>query len=131
MSVGDKPGRHKGRANADEALALGVAAGKTVRDAAAEAGVSESTAHRRLTDPVFAARVQEIRDGLVSAAAGRLAGGMAAAADVLVALLQSQDENVKLRAASQLLAGGVKVVEVAELQRRLEALERVTSEARR
>jgi hypothetical protein len=44
---------HRGRKNADEALAL--ASGKSVREAAAEAGVSKRTAHRRLADPGFRA----------------------------------------------------------------------------
>jgi hypothetical protein len=49
---------------------------------------------------------------------------MAAAADALRALLISQVETVRLRAADLLLAHGLKVVELAELQARVEELER-------
>src|SRR4051812_38904491 len=82
---------HRGRHSADDALAAALAAGRTVRDAAAAAGVSEKTAHRRNADPAFKARVTALRAGMVTTAAGRLAGGMAAAADVLVALLADAD----------------------------------------
>ena len=37
----------RGRRNADDALALGLAVGKTLRDAAAAAGMAERTAARR------------------------------------------------------------------------------------
>jgi hypothetical protein len=115
---------HHGRRPADDALAAALAAGKTVRDAAASVGVAERTAFRRLSDPAFKARVSELRGGIVAAAAGRLADGMAAAADVLWALLAHDDPHVHHRAAVKVLelAANLRIqVELEDLMRELEA----------
>lgn len=105
-------------------LALALAAGRSVADAAATAGVSVRTAWRRLADPAFAARVSALRTDMLRTAAGRLAGGMTAAADALTALLSDPDARVRLAAAGKLLELGVRVTETADLARRLDALER-------
>jgi AcrR family transcriptional regulator len=112
-----------GREPADEALAVALAAGRTVADAATAAGVSESTAYRRLRDPEFRARVTELRDEMVSRAAGRLADSMTEAADVLRALLADADPHLRHKAAVKLIELGVKVTELADLERRVEDLE--------
>ena len=66
---------HRGRQSADDRLAAELACGKTVRDAATATGVAERTAHRRQSEPEFRAKVADLRAGMVSAAAGRLADG--------------------------------------------------------
>lgn len=114
----------RGRADADYALAAALAAGRTVRDAAAAAGVGERTAFRRLTDPAFAGRVAVLRADMVRAAAGRLADGMAGAADVLRGLLADPDSHVRHKAAVKVLEVGAKLVELADLGRRIDDLER-------
>lgn len=120
-----------GRRNADELLAAALAAGRTVRDAAGAAGVSERTAYRRLSDPVFTQHVAALRDEMVRAAAGRLADGMAAAADILRALLADADPHIRHKAAVKLIELGVKVAELADIQRRVEDLERRAAEGDR
>jgi transposase len=62
-----------GRKNADLALAAALAAGQKIEDAAAQAGVSASTAYRRLRSPPFRQRVDELRGRMVEATVGRLA----------------------------------------------------------
>jgi hypothetical protein len=114
---------HRGRVSADDRLAAELAAGKTVRDAATAAGVAERTAHRRLADPGFKAHVADLRGQMVAAAAGQLADGMGEAAGVLRALLGSEDEHVRHKAAVKLIELGLKVVELAELERRVSELE--------
>jgi hypothetical protein len=42
--------RHSGTSTANEKLAVELAAGKTIRDSSAAAGISEATAYRRLAD---------------------------------------------------------------------------------
>lgn len=126
MAHDGKPRR--GRGEADELLAAEIAAGKTVRQAAAGAGVSERTAHRRLADPNFKTRVVELRGRMVSDAAGQLAAGMTAAANTLLLLLGSQDEHVRHKTAVKVIDLGVKVIELAELQKRVEELERRLTE---
>jgi HEAT repeat protein len=107
-----------------DALALALAEGQTVRDAATSAGVSERTAFRRLANPEFTGQVAALRADMIRTAAGRLAAGMTAAADVLRALLGHQNAHVRHKAAVKLLEVGMKVVELADLQRRVDDLER-------
>ena len=121
---------HRGRLPADERLAVELASGKTVRDAASVAGVAERTAHRRLNDPEFRARVTSLRDEMVSRAAGRLADGMAAAADVLREQLAGTDEGIRHKAAVKLIELGLKVTELAELESRVSELEALSAESR-
>jgi hypothetical protein len=115
---------HRGRRNADDALALALAAGKTARDAAAELGVGERTVARRLADPGFRLRVNTLRGEMTQRAAGRLADGMATAADTLRGLLNAESDAVKLGAARSLLELGAKLRESVELEERLANLER-------
>lgn len=56
------------RPTGDEPLLLALARGRTVRDAANEAGISEATAWRRLRDQSFVRRLISIRLELSAAA---------------------------------------------------------------
>lgn len=115
---------HNGRRNADDALALALATGQTIRDAAAANGIGERTATRRMADPAFRRRVAETRSALFAEAVGRLAALAGRAADALGDLLTSERDLVKLQAAKSLLELGPKLREVGELAERLDALER-------
>jgi hypothetical protein len=117
-----------GRKSNDELLAAELAAGKTVKDAAAAAQVSERTATRRLTDPDFREKVSAIRGEMIGRAAGRLADGMGEAAGVLRALLTDADANIRFRAAGKLIELGVKVVELSDLEQRVVELEAYLAE---
>lgn len=114
---------HNGRRNADDALALALAAGQTLRDAAQMVGIAERTATRRIADPAFRALVGRYRQQMVERALGRLADGMSDAANVLHALLGANSENVRLGAARSLLEMGTKLREAVEMERRLTQLE--------
>src|SRR5262245_55808310 len=100
---------HRGRKNADEALALAVATGQPLRTAAGTAGVSERTACRRWADPDFRRHVNELRGELVQRSLGRLADGMSEAADVFRQLLAAESESVRLGVARSPLELGVKL----------------------
>lgn len=119
---------HRGRRNADEPLALAVASGQTLRDAAQTAGVGERTATRRWADPAFRRRVGELRGDMVGTALGRMADGMADAAVVLRKLLVAESESVRLGAARSLLELGVRLRESVELEQRLQAVEQRLAE---
>lgn len=119
-----------GRKNAD-ALALALAAGDSIADAAAKADMGERTAYRRLADPAFRQRIQTLRGEMIGQALGRMAAGMTEAAEVLRALLKADAETVRLGAARSLLDLGVKLRDAAELEQRLAALEtRINSEGK-
>lgn len=120
---------HRGRRNADEALALAVATGQTLRDAAQQVGIGERTASRRWADPGFRRRVSELRGDMVQRSLGRMADGMAEAADVLRQLLAAESESVRLGAARSLLELGVRLRESVELEERIATLERHAEEA--
>jgi hypothetical protein len=111
-----------GRRKGDAALLLALAAGQTVRDAARSAGIGERTATRRVADLDFRRRVAELRAEMVSRALGKLADGMADAADTLRQLLRGRD-SVRLSAARALLELGNKLRESVELEQRIKALE--------
>ena len=107
----------------DDRLVLAMAGGADVKGAAAEAGMSERTAHRRIRDPEFAKRVAAARDAIWQQAVGQLAGSATEAAETLRELLHSSSEMAKLRAAIAILEEGSRLREVVEIEARLTALE--------
>jgi hypothetical protein len=122
---------HRGRRNADEALAAAVASGQTLRDAAAAIGIGERTATRRMADAAFCRRVAELRADMVRRSLGRMADGMSEAADVLRGLLADGiPPAVRLGAARSMLELTVKLREAVELEQRLAALEQQLEEAK-
>jgi hypothetical protein len=66
-----------------DALAARVAAGDTIREAAAALNVAERTAYRWAAEATFKDKVSELRSAMFAAAAGRLADGMGTAVAVL------------------------------------------------
>jgi hypothetical protein len=114
----------KGKRHADHNLLLALACGATIEAAAAKAGVSESTAHRRLADPAFRQRLQEVRSEMVQRTAGMLT---AAAGEAVNTLLELQKGTVphasRLGAARSVLEIGIKMRESADLEARLAAVE--------
>ena len=114
-------GKQRKRAKLIAALAL--ARGLKVSEAAAQASVSERSVYRWLRLPNFAHHVARLRGDMIRAAAGKLADSMAEAADVLRANLTDPEAAVRHRAAAEIVRSAIKVVELAELQRRLEELE--------
>jgi hypothetical protein len=114
----------RGRRNADQRLLLALACGATVESAARQAGVSESTAYRRLADPAFRRQLQQLQADMVQRTAGMLT---AAAGEAVKTLLQLQQAStpaaVRLGAARAVLELGMKLREIADLEVRLAALE--------
>ena len=114
----------RGKRSADEALLTALACGASVEAAAQKAGVSESTAYRRLKEPEFQQRLREVRADMVQRTGGMLT---AAAGEAVKTLLALQKDSVppatRLGAARAVLELGLKVRETAELEQRLAALE--------
>jgi hypothetical protein len=86
-----------------EALAVLLAAGKTVAEAAAAAGVSERTTYRRLADPAFRTRVVGLRAEMVERAVGSLAEAAGEAVAALRLNLTCGSPGVEVRAAAAIL----------------------------
>lgn len=115
---------HKGRETADEALAVALACGATVEQAATKAGVSSRTAHRRLEDPAFQGRVKQIRRETVERTAAVLTAASAEAVRTLLGLQkESVPHAVRLGAARAILEIGMKAREMVELEVQLRELE--------
>lgn len=112
----------------DDILALNLAAGASIAEAATKAGMGERTAYRRLADTAFRQRIQEMRGEMIGRALGCMADSMSEAADVLRNLLRAEAESVRLGAARSLLDLGVKLREAVELESRLVKLERRVEE---
>jgi hypothetical protein len=114
----------RGKRQADEKLLLALACGATVENAARAAGISPATAYRRLAEPVFRQRLQQVRTDMVSRAAATLTAAGTEAVKTLVVLQQSTaPAAVRLGAARAVLEMGIKLREMADLEERLAALE--------
>lgn len=112
------------RRKAEHTLLLALAVGATIEAAARQAGVSESTAHRRLEDPLFRQQLQAIQTDMIKRTSGALT---AASTEAVRTLLELQKPTappaVRLGAARSILEIGIKLREAAGLEERLSALE--------
>ncbi len=112
------------RKEADHTLLVALACGSTIENAAIKAGVGQTTVVRRLSEPVFAKKLQDMKSGMVRRTAAILT---AAASEAVKTLLELQSPNspaaVRLNAARAIIELGAKLRETAELQDRISALE--------
>jgi hypothetical protein len=114
------------RRDVGDLLAAKLAFGTSLRRAAAELGVSEVTAQRRLRDPRFREKVQEIRRRAVDDAVGQMVAAMTAAVTKLRNLIENGErETTQLRAALGLIDLTLKAAVLSDLQERLEQLEQL------
>jgi hypothetical protein len=114
---------------ADTALLAALVVGTPVPAAARKAGVSERTAWRRLKDPAFRQRLDEMRGCVLKTAADQ---AVAAVLDALVELRQivrtHKRVNWRFKAAQAILHRAPEIHERAELEGRLRALETKAAE---
>lgn len=108
----------------EQELALALASGRNIRDAAQHAGLSERTAHRRLQDPTFCGLVRSLRSEMFAVAVGRLAAAAGNAAGTLVELAEgAAGEGVRLASAKAILEMGNRARETEEFEQRLSEME--------
>jgi len=115
------------RNNRDQkaALALAIAAGRTVKAWAREHDVARRTAYSWARSPDVKEQVRRIRRRAVDRVIGRLSRHAAAAADRIAHLADSaQSESVQLHAARAVLAELMAVSNYSALEERLTELER-------
>lgn len=118
---------HNGRKKADEALAVALAGGQTLRCASELVGIGERTAARRWADPAFRTRVSELQHDMVARSLGRLADGMSDAVEVLRKLMSARSDTIRLAAARAVLDFGIKGWDILEIDARVQELERVAT----
>src|SRR5262245_56154819 len=116
---------HVMRKRAERVLLQALACGATVENAARKAGVCERTVYRRLADPAFCRRLQELRTEMVQRTTGMLSGAGMGSVKVLVDLQAdvSVPPAVRRRSARDVLEMGLKFREAADLEQRLAAVE--------
>ena len=102
-----------------------LAGGLSLRQTAKRVKVGERTLYRWSRDPNFAAEVAQLRAAMLRRGAGQLARLIGRAVKTLKELLESDDERIRLGAASRVLEQATRIIEMAELERRLQALEQV------
>ena len=117
MSANDR------KTGGDDVLALALARGDNLVTAAAACGVSERTVRRRLAQPEFRRRVEQLRGEMGAGALGQLTDSMTGAVTTLKCLLDAKAEAVRLGAARALVELGLKVRDQVELERRLAEVE--------
>lgn len=110
--------------SADDELALALARGVGVAEAAKLAGVSERTAFRRLSDSKFREQVNSIRRRVFDGAVGRLVEVSGRAVEGLVDLMEGDYPAAqKLAACRAVLEFSAKLRQEAEFEDRLASLE--------
>ena len=114
---------------ATEALAGFLAAGLSQVDAATRAGVSTRTVARRLADPAFRRRVQELRAEMLARTSGLLADSGAEAVEALRELLKGESPQARLGAARAILENLIRVRDATEVEERLAAIEERLAQA--
>src|SRR5215831_16733410 len=102
------------RQGVDPQLLLALACGASAAAAARQAGVSESTVHRRLADPAFRHQLQALRADMVQRSSGMLTAATGEAVKTLIALQKEPTPPAtRLGAARAVIELGIKVREQA------------------
>src|SRR5438270_12869340 len=107
----------------DVVLALALASGTSVADAAERAGVGRTTAYRKLDNPAFHRQVCEFRDKLISTALGRMADKMSQAADALVLMCEAPEPHIRIRAIRTLFSLGIRLRDSIDVTGRMRAVD--------
>jgi hypothetical protein len=111
------------RSAVDDRLAAALSQGFSVTSAAKQSGCSERTAHRRLADPAFRSRVEELRTETLTQTTAFLVTASTSAVRVLVESLQSPSGAIRLAAARALLDSAVRFRELLSMEERLGRIE--------
>jgi hypothetical protein len=107
----------------DSLLALALASGVSIADAATQAEVGRTTIYRKLENPEFRRLVAEYRDRLIATSLGRIADNLTRGAEVLAQMLDSPKEAMRIRAARTLISLGMKLRDSVDLTMRMREVE--------
>lgn len=109
----------------DETILAALLSAGSVRGAAKTAGVAEATVRNRMADASFRQRYDQLRGDVLQEVTTGLVARLTAATDTMSALLDDEcvADSVRLNAADALLRHGLRYFGVAEIERRLAALE--------
>ncbi len=112
----------------EDPLLLALACGATVEAAARQCGLSDRTVYRRLQDPEFQKKLENVRADMIQRSAGMLTAAAGEAVRTLLALQKdSIPAAVRLGAARAVLEVGMKLRQMVELEQRLAELEEMVA----
>lgn len=97
--------------------------GKTITDGVKRAGISKVTIYEWLKEPEFKAELQRQRADIIDCALFELKASAGEASKVLRNLLDSENEHIRLKAATTIIDSVTKFKEYEEIEHRLTALE--------
>jgi transposase len=108
------------------ALALRVALGHRVKDAAKELAIPKATSYNWSRSPNFRSKVGELRGELLSQAVGKVSAAATQAIETLAEVMQDQGQKAgdRIAAAKALLTSLQGLTQLGELRDRIERIER-------
>ena len=97
----------------------------SIPQAAREVGINENTLWRWLKDSGFSKSYQEARRQVVNQAVSRIQAKMAKAVDTLAEIILNKKAlaSARVSAAKEILAVGIKAVEIEDLEQRISQIE--------
>ena len=101
-----------------------ILASKTISEGVKKAGIKRETFYQWIRDPEFKAEFTGQRQEIIDLALHELKTSASDAVSVLRELLQAEGEGVRLRTAQAILENVLKSIEIENLERRIEELER-------
>jgi hypothetical protein len=102
---------------------LGSKVAVTTEEACRQAKVNKTTVYDWLKDETFRRELKDQRNAVIERALDSLKANIAKATETLVKHLDSERENISVRAAESIIEFTQKAIEHEELERRIEALE--------
>ena len=96
---------------------------RSIEEGCKRGGVSKATVYEWLKDDVFRNELKRQRNSIIDSAVDTLKANIAKATETLVKHLDSERENISIRAAESIIAFTQKALEHEELEKRIEALE--------
>ena len=102
----------------------------TVEGGCKAAKISRETYYQWLSDPLFRDELREHRDKLIEDALNVMKANMTKAVNALVGLLNTKNEFLMRAVANDILGHVLKSKELEDIERRVEALERIIREKR-
>lgn len=100
----------------------------TVEGGCKGAKISRETYYQWLSDPLFKDELKRHRDQVIEEALNVMKANMTKAVNVLVGLLNTESEFLKRSVANDILGHVLKSKELEDIERRVEALEKIVKE---
>ncbi|HET8564089.1 MAG TPA: phBC6A51 family helix-turn-helix protein [Candidatus Binatia bacterium] len=98
-------------------------ASPSTEEACRRARINKTTVYEWLKDEAFRQELKRQRDAVIERGLNSIKANIAKAAETLVKHLESERENISIRAAESIIEFAQKALEPEELERRIEALE--------